>query len=97
MGVLKRIVVIDVTGEDPIVLINPRIMETSGEQTGGEGGECRFSGAGRASEHHKLTGVQIKVHTVENRPPTVGKHNTIERHYGLSSGSASVSPSNLDS
>ena len=37
MGVLKRIVVIDVTGEDPIVLINPRIMETSGEQTGGEG------------------------------------------------------------
>ena len=33
----KRIVVIDVTGEDPIVLINPRIMETSGEQTGGEG------------------------------------------------------------
>ena len=37
VGVLKRIVVIDVTGEDPIVLINPRIMETSGEQTGGEG------------------------------------------------------------
>ncbi len=37
VGVLKRIVVIDVTGEDLIVLINPRIMETSGEQTGGEG------------------------------------------------------------
>lgn len=37
VGVLKRIVVIDVTGEDPIVLINPRILETSGEQTGGEG------------------------------------------------------------
>ena len=37
VGVLKRIVVIAVTGEDPIVLINPRIMETSGEQTGGEG------------------------------------------------------------
>ena len=37
VGVLKRIVVIDVTGEDPIILINPRIMETSGEQTGGEG------------------------------------------------------------
>ena len=36
-GVLTRIVGIDVTGEDPIVLINPRIMETSGEQTGGEG------------------------------------------------------------
>ena len=37
VGVLKRIVVIDVTGEDPIVLINPRVVETSGEQTGYEG------------------------------------------------------------
>lgn len=37
VGVLKRIVVIDVTGEDPIVLINPKIVETSGEQTGSEG------------------------------------------------------------
>ena len=37
VGILKRIVVIDVTGEDPYVLINPRIMETSGEQTGSEG------------------------------------------------------------
>ena len=37
VGVLKRIVVIDVTGEDPIVLINPRIVERSGEQTGQEG------------------------------------------------------------
>lgn len=36
VGVLKRIVVIDVTGEDPHVLINPRILETSGEQTGNE-------------------------------------------------------------
>ncbi len=37
VGILKRIVVVDVTGEDPIVLINPRIVETSGEQTGAEG------------------------------------------------------------
>lgn len=37
VGILKRIVVIDVTGEDPYVLINPRIVETSGEQTGQEG------------------------------------------------------------
>lgn len=36
VGVLKRIVVIDV-GEEPILLINPRIIETSGEQTGSEG------------------------------------------------------------
>lgn len=37
VGVLKRIVVIDVTGEDPYVMVNPRILETSGEQTGHEG------------------------------------------------------------
>lgn len=36
VGVLKRIVVIDV-GEGPIVLVNPVITETSGEQTGTEG------------------------------------------------------------
>ena len=37
VGILKRIVVIDTTGEDPHILINPRIVESSGEQTGQEG------------------------------------------------------------
>lgn len=37
VGILKRIVVIDVTGDSPILLINPRIVETSGSQTGDEG------------------------------------------------------------
>lgn len=37
VGILKRIVVIDTTGEDPILLINPKVIETSGEQTGYEG------------------------------------------------------------
>lgn len=36
VGILKRIVVIDV-GEGPIVMINPEILETSGEQSGQEG------------------------------------------------------------
>lgn len=36
VGILKQIAVIDV-GEGPIVLINPEIVETSGEQTGEEG------------------------------------------------------------
>ena len=35
VGVLKRLVVVDI-GEGPIVLINPRLMESSGEQTGEE-------------------------------------------------------------
>lgn len=36
VGILKRIVVIDV-GEGPIVLVNPVILEASGEQRGEEG------------------------------------------------------------
>ncbi|MDD6211684.1 MAG: peptide deformylase [Clostridiales bacterium] len=38
VGVLKRLVVIDVDdGQGPIVMINPEILETSGSQTGEEG------------------------------------------------------------
>ncbi|MBP3754461.1 MAG: peptide deformylase [Lachnospiraceae bacterium] len=37
VGVLKRVFVIDVTGEDPLVFINPEITEASGTQTGYEG------------------------------------------------------------
>ena len=36
VGILRRIVVIDI-GEGPVVMINPKILETSGEQTGDEG------------------------------------------------------------
>lgn len=36
VGILKRIVVIDI-GDGPIVMINPEILETSGEQSGQEG------------------------------------------------------------
>lgn len=36
VGILKRIVTIDV-GDGPIIMINPEILETSGEQTGNEG------------------------------------------------------------
>lgn len=39
VGVLKRVVVIDVSpeGNEPIILINPEIVETAGEQRGYEG------------------------------------------------------------
>ncbi len=39
VGILKRIVVIDVSeeGNEPIILINPVIVATEGEQTGDEG------------------------------------------------------------
>lgn len=37
VGILKRLVVIDVTGDTPYVIINPKIIEADGEQTGYEG------------------------------------------------------------
>ena len=43
VGVLRRICVIDI-GEGPVTLINPEVLETSGEQSGNEG--C-LSGSGK--------------------------------------------------
>lgn len=39
IGILKRLIVIDVSpeGDSPITLINPEILESEGEQTGEEG------------------------------------------------------------
>ncbi len=56
VGILKRIVVIDV-GEGPMVLINPQIIETSGEQTGSEG--C-LSVPGKAGEVTRPNYVKVK-------------------------------------
>ena len=56
VGILKRIVVIDV-GEGPIILINPEIVETSGEQTGSEG--C-LSVPGKAGEVTRPNYVKVK-------------------------------------
>ena len=41
VGIRKRIVVID-CGDQPLVLINPEILETSGEQTGYEEVACEY-------------------------------------------------------
>ena len=65
VGILKRIVVIDVTGEDPILLINPVIMETSGEQTGNEG--C-LSVPGKAGVVTRPNYVKVKAYD-ENLEP----------------------------
>ena len=56
IGILKRIVVIDV-GDGPIVLINPEILETSGTQTGAEG--C-LSVPGKAGEVTRPNYVKVK-------------------------------------
>ncbi len=56
VGVLKKIVVVDV-GDGPIVLINPQILETEGEQTGDEG--C-LSVPGMAGEVTRPNYVKVK-------------------------------------
>lgn len=59
VGVLKQLVVIDVSEEanQPIVLINPEIIETSGEQTGDEG--C-LSVPGKAGKVTRPNYVKVK-------------------------------------
>lgn len=56
VGILKRLAVIDI-GEGPIVLINPVILETSGEQTGDEG--C-LSLPGKAGEVTRPNYVKVR-------------------------------------
>ena len=59
VGVLKQLVVIDVSegAGQPIVLINPEIIETSGEQTGDEG--C-LSVPGKAGKVTRPNYVKVK-------------------------------------
>ncbi len=64
VGILKRIVVIDI-GEGPVVLINPEILETSGEQTGGEG--C-LSVPGKIAEVTRPDYVKVKALDEEMNP-----------------------------
>lgn len=59
VGILKQIVVIDTTGDDPIVLINPEIIETSGSQTGDEG--C-LSVPGMAGQVTRPNYVKVKAY-----------------------------------
>lgn len=65
VGVLKRIVTIDVTGEDPVLLINPVILETSGEQNGNEG--C-LSVPGKTGVVTRPNYVKVKAYNEEMQP-----------------------------
>ena len=59
VGILKRVVVIDVSpeGDSPIILINPEIIEVDGEQTGLEG--C-LSVPGKTGEVTRPNYVKVK-------------------------------------
>jgi peptide deformylase len=64
VGVLKRIITIDI-GDGPIVLINPVILESAGEQTGDEG--C-LSLPGKVGEVTRPMYVKVKAYDMEMKP-----------------------------
>ena len=66
VGLLNRMVVSDV-GEGPIVLINPEILETSGEQTGDEGCLSVPGMAGQVTrpDYVKVRALDINMEEVE--------------------------------
>lgn len=65
VGILKRIVVIDTTGEAPHILINPRIVESSGEQTGQEGCLSVPGKAGQVTRPNYVKAVALDVNMKE--------------------------------
>ena len=65
VGILKRIFVIDTTGEDPHVFINPEILETSGEQCGTEG--C-LSVPGKRGMVTRPNYVKVKAYDIDMKP-----------------------------
>ncbi len=61
VGILKRLVVID-AGDGPYIMVNPEIIETSGEQTGDEG--C-LSVPGKAGEVTRPNYVKAKYYDLD--------------------------------
>ena len=59
VGILKRIAVVDI-GDGPVVLINPEILSTAGEQTGDEG--C-LSVPGKAGTVTRPDYVKVRTYT----------------------------------
>lgn len=67
VGILKRLFVVDI-GDGPIVMINPEIVETSGEQTGPEG--C-LSVAGYQGEVTRPDYVKMKGFDEDMKPVVI--------------------------
>ena len=67
VGVLRRMVVIDV-GEGPVIMINPKIVESDGEQTGQEG--C-LSVPGKAGNVTRPNHVVAEAFDLDMKPFTI--------------------------
>ena len=67
VGILRRICVIDIREGDPVVLINPEIVESSGEQTDEEG--C-LSIPGKVAEVSRVNYVKVSSLDMDMNPVT---------------------------
>jgi peptide deformylase len=67
VGILRRICVVDVMDGEPVVLINPEVIETSGEQTDDEG--C-LSVPGKIAEVTRPNHVVVKSLDMDMNPVT---------------------------
>ncbi len=67
VGILRRICVIDIRDGDPVVLINPEIVESSGEQTDEEG--C-LSVPGKVAEVTRANYVKVSSLDMDMNPVT---------------------------
>ena len=68
VGILRRICVVDVMDGDPIVLINPELVESSGEQTDDEG--C-LSVPGKVASVTRPDHVLVKAVDMDMQPITI--------------------------
>ncbi len=76
VGILKRIVVIDVMDGNPLVLINPEIVKQSGEQVGEEG--C-LSLPGLSGEVKRPMQVTCKAFDIDMKPITIEAEGLLAR------------------
>ncbi|MBQ9157113.1 MAG: peptide deformylase [Eubacterium sp.] len=67
VGILRQICVVDVMDEDPIVLINPEVIESDGEQTDDEG--C-LSVPGKVAQVTRPNHVVVKSLDMDMNPVT---------------------------
>ena len=65
VGILKRIFVVDTTGDTPHVFINPEIVETYGSQTGEEG--C-LSVPGKCAVVTRPNYVKVRAYDLDMKP-----------------------------
>ncbi|MDR0963300.1 MAG: peptide deformylase [Clostridium sp.] len=76
VGILKRIVVLDIDGTNPMILINPRIIESSGEQSDKEA--C-LSVPGKSGYVKRPTNVKVEAQDLLMNPIQIEAQDLLAR------------------